>query len=104
MRWCRTRWLVFMLPILAGCGGPVQVRGRVLLDEKPVEGAAVMLMPMRGGHPASGITDANGAFRLTTFKQNDGALPGEYKVVVSRSEGLPPPPDAERGDPDSIVN
>ena len=32
--------------------------------------------------PANGRTGSDGKFRLTTFRTDDGALPGEYKVVV----------------------
>jgi hypothetical protein len=90
-------------PLVAGCGGPSQVRGRVLLDGAPVSGATVTFMPVQGGRPASGITDADGRFRLMTFKKEDGILPGEYKVIVTRSDALPPPPEAEPGDADSIL-
>jgi hypothetical protein len=30
-----------------------------------------------------GGTGAGGVFELTTFKENDGALPGDYKVTVT---------------------
>jgi hypothetical protein len=86
--------------IATGCGsGPVQVRGRVLLDDVPVAGATVTLMPIEGGHPAVGLTDAGGVFRLTTFKREDGALRGQYKIVVTKTDAIPPP-EAEYGDAD----
>ena len=98
-------WLIVLLPSVVGCGrGPVAVRGRVLLDETPVAWATVTFIPLGDGRPASGLTDANGEFRLTTFQRNDGAQPGEYKVVATKTNALPPPPDAEPGDPDSIIN
>lgn len=34
------------------------------------------------GRDALGTTDADGAFRLSTFEPRDGAFPGKYKVVV----------------------
>jgi hypothetical protein len=90
----------------ASCGnGPVPVRGRVTLDGTPVAGATVTFVPVGPrGHPASAPTDANGVFRLTTFKQEDGALRGEYKVIVTKSDALPPPPAAEPGNGDSVKN
>ena len=98
-------WLLGVACVAAGCGGgPVAVRGRVLLDDVPVAGATVMLMPVDGGHPAHGPTDANGVFRLTTFKHGDGALPGQYKIVVTKTDAIPPPPEAEPGDVESIRN
>jgi len=70
----------------AGCGrgpgSPVKVEGVVTLDGKPLPGATVTFAPVEGGRPASGRTDADGSFRLTTFRSDDGALPGEYKVIV----------------------
>jgi len=70
----------------AGCGGgtgPVPVRGVVKLDGQPVVNASVVFIPQNpGGREAYGSTDANGAFRLTTTKPDDGALPGKYKVVI----------------------
>ncbi len=105
MRNCCVWWLILLVPVAAGCGGgPVPVRGRVLLDDVPVAGATVLLMPSKGGHPASGLTDANGTFRLWTYKPYDGALPGEYKVVVAKTDAIPPPPAAEHGDADSVNN
>ena len=99
-------WCLLGVTILAaGCGGggPVAVRGRVLLDDIPVAGATVTLMPIEGGHPAAGLTDANGAFRLTTFKRDDGALPGQYKIVVTKADAIPPPPEGKYGDAARIL-
>src|SRR5262245_43879983 len=74
------------LLVAAGCGGssgPVPVRGVVKLDGQPIANAAVIFVPQApGGREAYGSTDANGAFRLTTTKPDDGALPGKYKVVI----------------------
>src|SRR5260370_29576410 len=75
----------------AGCGGAktVKVEGIVTLDGKPLPGATVSFMPVdesRSARVASGQSDADGNFRLTTFRTDDGALPGEYKVIVVVSE------------------
>ena len=97
-------WLLGLTFSAAGCNsGLVSVRGRVVLDDVPVAGATVMLMPIEKGHPAAGLTDANGAFRLTTFKRDDGALPGEYKIVVIKTDAIPPPPEAEPGNAESVI-
>jgi hypothetical protein len=76
---------------LAGCGGqgkPVKVEGVVTLDGKPFPGATVTFLPAAGnGRSASGLSEKDGSFRLTTFKPDDGALPGEYKITVLFSEG-----------------
>jgi hypothetical protein len=71
---------------LVGCGGsrPVKVSGTVTLRGQPVEGAMVQFVPVKeGGRPATGTTRADGGFNLTTIENQDGALPGEYKVVIT---------------------
>jgi len=76
-----------VLLVVPGCGGkgkPVRVNGSVTLDGKPLAGATVTFVPAGAarGRMAGGITDGDGQFRLTTFAEGDGALPGEYKVTV----------------------
>jgi hypothetical protein len=70
-----------------GCGGKdrlVKLEGMVTLDNEPVEGAIVSFLPDEsGGRFAHGITAKDGSFRLTTYKQDDGALPGDYRVTVT---------------------
>jgi hypothetical protein len=71
---------------LSGCGGqgPVKVTGTLTLNGQPVEGAMVQFFPAKdGGRPATGTTQADGSFRLTTVENYDGAMPGEYKVVIT---------------------
>jgi hypothetical protein len=71
-----------------GCGnGMVDVKARVTLDGKPLDGAAVSLVSAGGSgiRGASGLTDANGEVGFTTFAPNDGVLPGEFKVVVTKT-------------------
>ena len=82
--------LTVLLGAAAGCDGrrtPVPVSGTVTLDGKPVEGATVsfhLLGDDKEGRPATGQTDKTGTFRLTTGNE-DGARPGEYKVVVTKN-------------------
>lgn len=84
--------LVFALALtLAGCGGsdrpPMEkVSGTVTLDDQPIEGASVMFMPVDGGKPAYGVTDAAGRFRLTTYDDGDGALVGDHRVTITKKE------------------
>jgi hypothetical protein len=63
-----------------------KVSGTVTLDKMPVAGAAVMFMPVGGGRPAQGLTDAQGKFTLTTFDDGDGAIIGEHKVTVTKMQ------------------
>src|SRR5262245_4436516 len=88
-------WYLGLLGALAlaggGCGGSgtVKVRGTVTLDGKPLSGAMVTFVPAEEkGRAASGATQADGSFRLTTFKPDDGALPGDYKVMVRFDQGV----------------
>src|SRR5437867_12591753 len=80
--------LLFLAAVvgLVGCGSPtkaVKVQGTVTLDGKPFPGATVTFTPVEAtGKPASGRSESDGGFQLTTFKPDDGALPGDYKVVV----------------------
>lgn len=45
-----------------------------------------MLVPVAGGRPSTGTTDASGAFVLSTFSDKDGAIPGEHYVGVTLAE------------------
>jgi hypothetical protein len=82
-------WLV-LVSAVAGCSSkyaPVKVSGTVTLDGEPVENATVFFYAVgdeREGRPASGITDKDGEFRLSTMGKDDGALRREYKVVIHK--------------------
>jgi hypothetical protein len=69
----------------------VAATGTVLLQGSPVEGANVAFVPQDAatGRVAVGRTDAQGRFQLATSQQASGALPGSYKVKISKevSEG-----------------
>ncbi|GIX00274.1 MAG: hypothetical protein KatS3mg111_3606 [Pirellulaceae bacterium] len=88
---CGFTLVLLMTVVAGGCNanrlGTVPVTGQVLVDEKPMEGVAVIFNPVDpNGRAASGITDAEGKFTLTTEVNGDGALPGAYKVAVSKYE------------------
>ena len=99
--------LFLLLVLIAGCGDPdkpVEVRGIVTLDNVPVAGATVTFMPVEGNaRPASGFTDDQGVFTLTTFKKGDGALRGDYKVVVVKMDSVDAPPDRDAGSDDAVI-
>jgi hypothetical protein len=68
------------------------VKGVVLFNGKPLPKASVMFIPEGpGGKAATGYTNGDGVFELTTSRLKDGALPGSYKVTVQYSEGVDPP-------------
>jgi hypothetical protein len=75
----------------------VSVTGTVTLKGKPAEQAEVLFNPKSNGRLATGVTDAEGKFKLSTAKPDDGAVPGEY--VVTLAEYYPPdkPPALPRG-------
>ena len=58
----------------------------VLYKQKPSEGAKVMFSPQNHQYAAVGQTDSNGRFTLQTFEPNDGAVPGDYKIAVTKFE------------------
>lgn len=109
-----SKWLVgvccLSLIVVVGCNsntlGTVKVTGKLLLDDKPVEGAIVVFNPDNlAGRAASGRSDANGEFTLTTLEHGDGAMPGAYKVAVSKFEGEVDssiPTDVDPNDSNSI--
>jgi len=84
--------LVIGLPML-GCGSrgsrlpkTVPASGVVTLDGKPVDGAQVVLVPAAEGTTgAFGTTNASGRFSLRAYDEKDGAIPGDYKVQVSKT-------------------
>jgi hypothetical protein len=83
---------VVLLGLVSGCGKGKTVKVSGVLtweDGTPVEGATVVFMPKEEGkRQASGFTGKDGTFDLTTFKPGDGALPGDYKIVVTKPDPL----------------
>jgi hypothetical protein len=68
----------------------------VTFQGQPVEGAVVMFAPRAApGRPASGKTEADGKVMLTTFDRGDGAVPGTYRVTISKTHVDEPGPQAE---------
>jgi hypothetical protein len=81
------------LVLAAGCGPDlshlpktVPASGVLTLDGKPVEGAQVVIVPANSeATGAYATTDASGKFSLRAFNEKDGAIPGEYKVQVTKT-------------------
>lgn len=71
-----------------GCGGEndapetVSVTGIVTYQGNPMPNLSVGFIPEKG-MLASGITDADGRFDLTTSEAGDGAIVGSYKVSIN---------------------
>lgn len=84
-----------LLVFSVGCGGgvppgpkqlaTVPAGGTVTFQGMPVANATVAFQHAEGAASASGKTDANGKFTLSTYGTNDGAPVGKYKVTVAVS-------------------
>jgi hypothetical protein len=79
---------VGLLTLVSGCGkGSLhKVNGALTWEDgTPVDGATIVFVPKDSSKKqASGFTGKDGTFDLTTFNSGDGAMEGEYKVVVTR--------------------
>lgn len=74
-----------------GCGPKsdlpktVKAEGVVTLDGAPVDLATVVLIPDAGTYSASAVTDKEGKFTLKAFDEKAGAVPGSYKVEITKT-------------------
>jgi hypothetical protein len=86
----RGLWLCLVAALCSGCNSTSNpdtyaVTGKVTKTGQPVAGATVTFVPQSAdGRAASGMTDASGVYKLTTFESGDGALPGSYKVSITK--------------------
>ncbi len=106
--------VVLVSMCVIGCSGApddrpavVPVTGKITYKGKPVAEAFVTFSSEKSPRPANGTTDSDGRFSLTTFSTDDGAIPGEYQVLVTKSvsrgvssdPGLANAPDLSKGLP-----
>ena len=92
--------VVFIICSTTGCNDSpniIPVKGTVLLNGKPLEGAAVLFHPTAEVRPAVGVTDKRGKFHLTTRSPGDGAHVGLNKVSITKESDEPQLNDAEEG-------
>lgn len=76
-------WFVAVGCAPEGLPDVVPIRGVVTLDGQPLPSGEVRYMPTdSAGRQARGRIDSRGRFELSTLRPDDGALPGEYKIVV----------------------
>lgn len=73
-----------------GCGGDTgpalyPVTGTVTYNGTPVEGATVAFHGETATKLATGTTDSQGRFELTTNEPGDGAVAGKHTVSVSKT-------------------
>ncbi len=116
---CTMALAVGVLGFVSGCGTkagdnlPARAPAKVTVTYKgaPVADAHVSLLPVQsGGKSAFGTTDQQGVAKLSTFGQNDGALPGEYNVSIRKTKtegaqagGDPKDPMAPPADPSKVA-
>ena len=85
--------------LAVGCGaGHSKVTGIVTLDGQPLAAANVVFTAEDGSRIASGLTDAAGNFTLMSDNK-EGALPGKYKVSVTKTTIIEGQSPAAAGDP-----
>ena len=92
--------MIAALCTIFGCGGggmkPIKteyIEGKVTYKGQPVAIASLVFSPVKEGegHPAYGITDSSGTYRIQTSlgAPGRGTTPGEYIVRISKTEGVP---------------
>ena len=83
--------VALILSLVSGCSGEraltTAVHGKVTFKGQPLGGGVIAFHPVKidAGLPsrtAQGAIDAEGHYTLSTFKLDDGAVPGEYAVTV----------------------
>ncbi len=63
----------------------VNASGVVTLDGEPIDGASIVFAEASGVHSAQGLSDSKGRFSLDAFEAKKGAVPGSYKITVSKT-------------------
>ncbi|MCH5377819.1 MAG: carboxypeptidase-like regulatory domain-containing protein [Planctomycetes bacterium] len=91
--------VLLSIALLVGCGGAStpstsKVTGTVKYNNAPLANVNVTFTPQEG-RPATGTTDAEGHFQLTTFEVDDGAVPGMHRVTITPGPSSEPPPMPE---------
>jgi len=78
--------------IVTGCESRskrVPVAGQVLIDGQPLAGGHIWIEPA-ADRAGSGVIDEQGRFRMTTYDENDGCVPGTHQVAVISTKQLNP--------------
>ena len=81
---------VGLAALLLGCSPSGQVKvypvkGRITYQGKPmVGGGAITFVPTidQAGKAPGGTIKPDGTYELGTYKENDGAMAGEFKVII----------------------
>lgn len=88
-----------LVALVVGCSGSdkwskerpktVPASGTVTYKGAPVEGATVVFVPDGGKHAAAALTDSSGQFDASAFSPQSGAVPGKYRVTVTKLQPGP---------------
>lgn len=86
IQFCGVVWLV---AVLGGCGGGGPelhpVSGTVSYRGEMVQGATVTFRCEEANTIATGTTDAQGRFELSTYQAGQGAVAGKHTVTVTKA-------------------
>jgi hypothetical protein len=97
--------------LVVGCsgGGPANrrptkpVKVTVSYKGAPVADAIVTFINQEGDSaPAFGKTDASGVAKMKTYVEGDGAVLGQHKVTIIKSETQSTGPVADQSSPDYV--
>jgi hypothetical protein len=103
--------LLAVVALFTGCSDPAKegrvdvypVTGTIKYAGAPVADALVSFAPLAEGLPvATGRTNAQGEFTLTTYESGDGAAPGDYNVVVTKVAAATPTPEPQHSADGSV--
>jgi hypothetical protein len=80
------KYAVAVVLMLSGCNSAnraqtYEVSGNIQFDGQPLKGGMVVFMPDKG-QAAKGAIGLDGSFKLGTYGVDDGAVAGQYKVMV----------------------
>ncbi len=93
-RWHEQALTALALALFAGCSRGVvdppelpvaPVSGKVTWGSETPAGARVTLIPIartEGAVNSTGVVEADGTFKISSYGTNDGAPPGDYTVVI----------------------
>ena len=96
---------------LSGCSKDsprtIAVQGTVRLNGKPLPGGVITFQPVTVAanlphRLAQGSIGADGTYSLSTFEPGDGALPGEYVVMIRGIQPIAPVDEFSRSTSETI--
>lgn len=89
----------------AGCGGGPEggqtvypVSGTIMMNGAVLSEATVVFSPNGTEPTATGQTDLQGNFQLTTYEFGDGAAAGDYSVIVTKTLAGPASGSSDGGE------